>query len=100
VVEQPGQRVSLVLVGEVDSTNADVVDDHLVQATPAGGGLSEIVIDMSGVTFIDSYGLDVLVRHRRQLDESTALVIENPSDHLRRLLEITALDGLFEIRTS
>jgi hypothetical protein len=38
------------------------------------------------------------VRHRRAVGRTVSIVIENPADHLRRLLEITALDALFELR--
>jgi len=57
-----------------------------------------LVVDLSGVTFMDSTGLGVLVRAERQLHERggrMALVV----DHARivDLLRITALGKVFEV---
>jgi anti-sigma B factor antagonist len=56
------------LLGDVDHANADVVERDVLTATRAAAG---VVIDLTGVTFLDSAGLrclDRLVtafRHRR-----------------------------------
>ena len=98
VAARVDDRVALTFVGEIDATNAEIVDSFLTRALVVDDPPREVVLEMSGVTFIDSNGLSVLVRHRRAAGERTTVVIENPADHLRRLLEITALDALFEVR--
>ena len=98
VAARVDDRVALTFVGEIESTNAEIVDSFLTRALAVADPPREVVLEMSGVTFIDSNGLSVLVRHRRAVGRTVSIVIENPADHLRRLLEITALDALFELR--
>jgi anti-anti-sigma factor len=98
VVDLDDERVTLVFAGEVDEDNADVADSYLTRVTGDGAVRSEIVLDMAAVTFIDSRGLGVLLRHRRALDPGVRMVIDRPSANICRLLEITALDQVFAIR--
>jgi anti-anti-sigma factor len=87
--------VALVLTGVVDAAHADRLDDGFVSATAVAHVPDEIIIDLSNVTYVDSAGLSALVRNRRRIDPAVAIMIQNPNDHVRRLLHITALDALF-----
>ncbi len=93
----PG-AVALVFVGELGETSAAIAEHHLAETTGGDDAPRELVLDMAGLTFIDSAGLSTLVRHRRSLGDDTTVVIQDPNDNLRRLLELTALDALFPIR--
>lgn len=54
----------LTVVGDIDFGNVDRLRDCL--DTVFDSGSATVVIDAAGVTFLDSMGLDVLVRaHRR-----------------------------------
>lgn len=65
----------------------------------AGGPPSEVVLELSGITFIDSAGLSVLVAsHKRLLAKGSALVLEQPSAPTRRLFDITGLGDVLAIR--
>jgi anti-anti-sigma factor len=83
--------VRVALDGELSGPSAYTLDDQLrkVEAT----GPRCLVLDLSGLTFIDSAGLArVLGAHRRaQRDGRRLLVIEGDSA-IRRLLSLTALD--------
>jgi anti-sigma B factor antagonist len=62
------------------------------------GGRARIVLDLSGVTFIDSTGLSVLLNALRRTTRAggrMALVCTNPT--VLRLFEITRLDSTFDI---
>lgn len=57
-----------------------------------------VLIDLSGVTFIDSVGLGMLIRSEEEARRNdAALVLRSPSDSVRRLLSITAMDRNFAI---
>src|SRR3954464_6508731 len=99
VLHLSDDRVALVVSGELDESNADVVDGCLARVIAGEGSLREIVLAVSDLRFIDSTGRNVLVRHRQRLDTTTAIVIEDPSEHIRRVLEITGLDDMFLIRS-
>ena len=56
-----------------------------------------LVVDMSGVPFVDSRGLEVLVEATEELAESGhALKLAGTNELLREVLELTELTSLFE----
>lgn len=78
----------LVVTGEVDAHTADALAEHLAELPTAG----EVRIDMSGVTFIDSSGLRVLIdAHQRAGEQDTTITLVEPSAAVTRLLEISGL---------
>ena len=82
--------------GELDAHAAnkldDVVDDLLAN------GVTSLVMDMGGLTFIDSSGLRSLIRARKRLgDQPRAVVLRDPQAGTLRLLEITGLTDQFPV---
>jgi anti-sigma B factor antagonist len=65
-------------------------------------GADHVVVDLRGVTFLDSTGLGVLVgalkRLRRQ--GGSLKVVINRGGRVRRLFELTNLSGAFDLHTS
>jgi anti-anti-sigma factor len=89
-------RATLVVTGEIDLVTAPYLRDEL--AAVVGGAGSTTVVDLSGVTFIDSSGLGALIDARTAIDATDAtLVLLNPSGPCRRVLELTGTAVLFEI---
>ncbi len=82
--------------GEVHVSTAPQLADSLNAALESGR--TRLVLDFSGVEFIDSTGLSVLLNALRRLsrdDGAMALVCTNPT--VLRLFEITRLDSTFDI---
>ena len=89
-------RATLVVSGEIDIVTAPYLRDEIAAAI--GEAESTIVVDLSGVTFIDSSGLGVLIDARTAIDEAAVtLVLLNPTEACRRVLELTGTAVLFEI---
>ena len=87
-VTDDGLRVA----GEIDAHTAP----RLAAALDASG--SSIRLDLSGVEFVDSSGLRVLIDAHQRLDEAGgALRLVSPSDPVRRLLEISGVDGYLTV---
>ncbi len=62
---------------------------------------SDLVIDCSGVEFIDSSGLRVLLEAREvRVPHGGTVVLRSPTEAVMRLLEITSTDELFDIEPS
>jgi anti-sigma B factor antagonist len=69
-----------------------------VLAESLASGRTALVLDLTGVTFIDSTGLSVLLNALRRITRAggaMALVCSNPT--VLRLFEITKLDSTFAI---
>ena len=83
---------SLVLVGELDMATVPVLRAALHAAVDAGAG--RLVIEMSGVAFMDSSGLRELISFHR---DAGAFTLRNPSPSVVRILELTQSGGVFDI---
>ena len=59
---------------------------------------SRLVVDLSGVTFMDSTALGVLVVLQRGMSRPLDVVVTRPQ--LRRVLAITGLDSVFALHSS
>jgi anti-anti-sigma factor len=69
---------------------------HLLESLPEGTG--QLVIDLSGTRQVDSAGLGALMLiQRRAAERRQSVVLRDPSDELRFLLNITKLADLFTI---
>lgn len=86
--------VLLRLTGEIDTATVHVVEEAL---EPALNEVSRrLEIDLSGVEFMDSSGLNVLVVARNKLNDRGAdLVISEVNDQVRRLFELSGLTTAF-----
>ena len=82
--------------GEIDLFTAGDLKARL--ALPIEAGRSRIVVDLTGVTFIDSSGLGVLIGAQKQLMRSKGgLVIVCHDRTIVNTFKITGLDRVFEI---
>ena len=93
---QPEQAVVFSAYGELDLHVTPELQDRVDAAIERGADL--IVVDLSGVTFIDSMALGVLlgaVNRLRRGGGDLRLVV--PSPDLRRIFEISHLDQIFTL---
>ena len=82
--------------GEVDVATAPALRDGLEEALDRDIGA--VVVDLTGVTFIDSTGLGVLIGARRRCVEAERelrVVVAEP--RILKVFEITGLAELFAI---
>ncbi|MFF1413012.1 STAS domain-containing protein [Streptomyces sp. NPDC058289] len=86
------------LSGEMDISRVDEVRALLLEAVTRTGGRADIIVDLSGLAFCDSAGLNLLLRARLQASESGhTLRLAAPRAQMLRLLEITGSLPLFPI---
>lgn len=92
-VDHP-RGVVLTLGGELDIASVPALQERLDRAMC---GKAAVVIDLSGLRFIDSSGLDLLVRTERHLRDSGArLVLVRGPRAVHRVFALTRLDSHFE----
>jgi anti-sigma B factor antagonist len=62
-------------------------------------GKTPALVDLSAVTFMDSAGVEALVSARRRAEsDGISMVLVEPSQPVRRILQITGLLAEFDIR--
>ncbi len=77
----------LVVQGELDLATADRLDDELERAAAADA--ATIVVDLDHVDFIDSSGLQVLIKHACDQERRERIRLTEGSPQAQRLFEIT-----------
>ena len=96
-IRTEGEHAILTVGGEVDIATVDSFRQALLDAQKRS---RRVVVDVSGVTFMDSAGVNALVGayHRVAADEELRLVGLRPN--VRRVFEITGLLEVFKVDPS
>lgn len=101
-IRPEGEKAVVVsLSGEVDIVRSPDLQTALQDAVgraPKGGG---VVVDLSGVTYMDSSGVATLVRGLQlSRKKGAGLVLCGLQDRVRSIFEIARLDTVFPIAGS
>jgi anti-anti-sigma factor len=97
---QAAQGVVVVVAsGEIDMSNASGFRKALDSALDTAPGV--VVLDLSGVTFLDSVGVAEMVKARNravQMDSHICLV--GPVRNVAKMLQVSGVDQVFAIHGS
>ena len=95
-VSRDGDQLIAVVDGEVDADNCQGLGAQIEPALEEG--IDTLIIDASGLTFIDSSGITELLRIRDLMQERGGVCrIRKPTEQVRRILEITGLGDAFAV---
>ena len=99
-VESDGEPYTLVeVVGEADVTNCDALREVL-EAEVAKQPRT-MIIDLSGLRFMDSSALHVILRVNRSMDrQGGVLSLASPREPVAKMLRLTAADQLIPVYAS
>lgn len=85
-----GRYAVITLTGELDLSTAPRLEQEVRTARTAHG--PHLLFDLSGLDFLDSHGLRVLLRARRQAAEQDgSLSLVSPTPTVDRVLQVTGL---------
>ena len=83
----------LTVEGELDCASAPLLHAAL-EDLRAG---SSVILELSGLTFIDSSGVRLLMMHARRMRQARgALFVRCPSPPVQRVVTLTGIDELIE----
>ena len=86
----------LIVVGELDMTDAEPFRQTLCDAWEGSDGL--LHVDLQGITFMGSGGLRALIFALNVARERGGdLRLRSPSERVQRVLELSGLDSVFAI---
>jgi anti-sigma B factor antagonist len=84
--------VMLALTGRLDTASAPLLERKIKQW---GDDIVELILDFSGLTYISSMGLRVLLQaHKAMKEKGRKLVIKNMCDSVREVFEMTGFLSL------
>jgi anti-sigma B factor antagonist len=90
-VERNGDSIRVALRGELDLRTVEQADDALSHADVQSSG--RLVLDLSGVTFIDSTGLRFVLRlDRRARESGPSLELVPGPPEVQRVFALTRLE--------
>lgn len=90
---QSEQQLAVTLTGDVDYT---IIPRLQAKADTWAGAGTDVVLDCSRVTFMDSLGIRVLIQLRQTVTGAGhSLILASPSIPVIRVLELAGLKQLF-----
>ena len=90
--------MTVIAAGEIDLYTAPKLQADLAAITDNIGPAARVVIDMSGVEFCDSTGMNVLLSCLRQVRERGGeLELAAPRPAVKKILQVTGLDAVFTV---
>ena len=84
-------RATIAISDDLDLVPRDGAENAIAQAvgTPGADG---VIVDLAGLRFLDSCGIAVLVKCRRQADAAgMAYRVTGPTDMVRQVLSLTGV---------
>jgi anti-sigma B factor antagonist len=94
-----GNAHVVTLMGELDVATAPALRDELERVSAEGA--TEALVDLLGVSFVDSVALGILVdASKRMKAQGGALRIVCDDRRIARIVEITGLDRVLRIHTT
>jgi anti-sigma B factor antagonist len=95
--QSQGDQAIVSVSGEIDLYTAPRLQGELT-AVLDGGRPVRVVVDMSGVEFCDSTGMNVLLAAmKRARDHGGGLDLASPRPAVRKILQVTGLDSVFTV---
>ena len=86
------------LVGELEVVSVEEFSVRMADLD--GGGRSHVVIDVAGITFIDSSGINALVQAMRAVEaRGGTAVVSSPSTVAQRVFAITRLAEIVSVES-
>jgi anti-sigma B factor antagonist len=91
-----GDHAIMSVAGEIDLYTAPKLHSELM--TALAGAPLRLVVDMAGVEFCDSTGMNVLLAaHRRAREDGGDLQLASPRSAIRKVLQVTGLESVFTV---
>ena len=94
---RPGEGALIARVADarIDAAGAIQFKDAMREAAAASEG--RVVLDLSGVEFIDSSGLGAIVAVMKMLAPERRLDLAAPTPNVERVLRLTRMDSVFTV---
>jgi anti-sigma B factor antagonist len=88
-IAKRGDSVVLVVIGEVDIATAPLLEQRLTEAESIDA--ATVIVDLDGVSFMDSSGLQVLLSHVVSETNGRRVRLTRGSRQVQRLFEVSGM---------
>ena len=91
---QNGSHLDLALEGRLDTTTAPQLEAELKQSV---NGVTELALDFSGLEYLSSAGLRVLLSAQKVMNKQGSMVIKNVNETINEIFEVTGFADILTI---
>ncbi len=89
-----GEKLSVILSGRLDTTSSPSLEAELKQSV---NGIKELVFDFSGVEYISSAGLRVLLAAQKVMNRQGSMKLTGVSTDVMEVFDITGFSDILTI---
>ncbi len=94
VKETSGSGLTMKISGRLDTTTAPQLEAEL---TTVLDSVKELAFDMSGLEYISSAGLRVLLKAQKAMNKQGSMTIRNAGQEILEIFEVTGFDEILNI---
>lgn len=89
-----GERLTFTLSGRLDTNSSPALEAELKQSV---GGVKELIFDFSGVEYISSAGLRILLAAQKVMNRQGSMKLIGVNDDVMEVFEITGFSDILTI---
>ncbi len=89
-----GSELSVTLTGRLDTTTAPELEAALKESLD---GVENLILDFTGLEYLSSAGLRVLLAAQKTMNKQGSMVIRNVNDTIQEVFEITGFADILTV---
>ena len=91
---QEGSKLEFVLDGRLDTITAPQLEEEIKASLD---GITDLIFNFSGLTYVSSAGLRVLLSSQKTMNEKGSMVVKNVSDEIQEIFDVTGFSDILTI---
>ncbi len=91
---QEGSKLEFILDGRLDTITAPQLEEEVKASLD---GITELIFDFSGLAYVSSAGLRVLLSSQKTMNEKGSMVVRNVSDEIQEIFDVTGFSDILTI---
>jgi len=92
--KENGQELEFVISGRLDTMTAPELEAHLKDRLE---GISSLILDITGLSYISSAGLRVLLSTQKVMNKQGRMVIRGASPEVMEIFDVTGFSDILTI---
>ncbi len=89
-----GSKLEFVLDGRLDTITAPLLEEEVKASID---DITDLVFDFSGLAYVSSAGLRVLLSAQKTMNEKGTMVVKNVSDEIQEIFDVTGFSDILTI---
>ena len=89
-----GSKLEFVLDGRLDTITAPQLEEEIKASLD---GITDLIFNFSGLTYVSSAGLRVLLSSQKTMNEKGSMVVKNVSEEIQEIFDVTGFSDILTI---